>query len=349
MAGDSRGTISILNRRSGRYFLVDSGADECVFPAEASDFSLPHTTDLVAANGTSIKTFGKRRLSVAFGPHHQASHSFWIATVNRPILGADFFSSHGIIIDVGNRCLITPSRSRLQASPTAVPRVSGLRVPQSDFFEALLEEFPSMLQKDFRGQVKHKIRHFIPTDGPPVHSRPRRLDGEKLKVAREEFQKMEKMGVVRRSDSPWASPLHVVPKSDGSWRPCGDYHRLNVATRDDRYPLPHIHDFNSRLAGATFFSVMDLVRGFHQIPMAEEDSPKTAIITPFGLFEFLRMLFGLKNAAQAFQRLMDGILRDVDCAFVYLDDILIASPDRDSHLQRPSVSLQFTVRPWHFY
>ena len=65
--------------------------------------------------------------------------------------------------------------------------------------------------------------------------------------------------------------------------------------------------------------------------MAAEDVPKTAIITPFGLFEFLRMPFGLKNAAQAFQRLMDGILRDVDFAFVYLDDILIASPDEQSH------------------
>ena len=141
---------------------------------------------------------------------------------------------------------------------------------------------------------------------------------------------MEQMGIIRSSDSPWSSPLHVVPKSDGSWKPCGDYRRLNVATRDDRYPLPHIHNFNSRLAGMEVFLVVDLVRGFHQIPMAPEDVPKTTIITPFGLFEFLRMPFGLKNATQAFQRLMDGILREVQYAFVYLDDILVASPDQDS-------------------
>ena len=64
---------------------------------------------------------------------------------------------------------------------------------------------------------------------------------------------MEDMRIIRRSDSPWSSPLHVVPKTDGGWRPCGDYHHLNVVTRDDHYPLPHIHDFNGKLAGMTMW------------------------------------------------------------------------------------------------
>ncbi|KAJ8353208.1 hypothetical protein SKAU_G00207750 [Synaphobranchus kaupii] len=143
---------------------------------------------------------------------------------------------------------------------------------------------------------------------------------------------MERLGIVRRSNSPWASPLHMVTKADGGWRPCGDFRRLNNATTPDRYPIPHIQDFSAHLAGASVFSKVDLVRGYHQVPVHPQDVPKTAVITPFGLFEFLRMPFGLKGAAQTFQRLMDSVLRDMPFLFVYLDDILVASPGEGEHL-----------------
>ncbi|CAI5689985.1 unnamed protein product [Oreochromis niloticus] len=80
---------------------------------------------------------------------------------------------------------------------------------------------------------------------------------------------MERLGIVQRSNSAWASPLHMAPISDGRWRPCGDFRRLNNATENDRYPMPHIQDFSANLAGTSIFSKIDLVRGYHQVPVSD--------------------------------------------------------------------------------
>ncbi|GFX52405.1 hypothetical protein TNCV_4324231 [Trichonephila clavipes] len=159
----------------------------------------------------------------------------------------------------------------------------------------------------------------------------RQLDSKKLEIAKQEFKFMLDNDILRPSKSPWASPLHLVNKKDGSVRPCGDYRRLNVQTIPDRYPIPRIEDFHHILKGKRIFSKIDLFKAYFQIPIAEEDKEKTAIITPFGLFEFNVMSFGLRNAPSTFQRFINEVLFGLEFVFPYLDDILVASETEEEH------------------
>jgi transposase InsO family protein len=235
-------------------------------------------------------------------------------------------------------CGAAPSSSSPPAQQAAAavkgtpPGVGGSDgVPSS--VQELLQRYQDVINPSkVLPETSHGVVHHLLTTGPPIASPFRRLDAEKLAAAKAEFSALEKEGIVRRSTSPWASPLHMVRKPDGSWRPCGDYRRLNNATVPDTYPLPNMMDFQAKAAGCWVFSKIDLRKGYHQIPMNEEDVPKTAITTPFGLFEYTWMTFGMRNAGNTFQRLMDRTLAGHEAAFGYLDDVLVSSPATPEHL-----------------
>lgn len=337
-------------------FLVDCGSAVSVLPPTPEEKRSPSPTEhnLSAANGQSLRTFGRRSAHFIF-LGRPCSHDMIVADVVHPILGMDFLQDGDgkrCIIDPYRRCLtdrytmeefpidtktssvfsLIPATSRPQ--PALCYSEELKHTAAGEDFEFLWAEFPEVTEPSLSKLVTMTTPLHIVTDGSPVYTPCRKLHGEKKTQVEEQLRQWERQEIIQRCESNWASPIHAVKKSDGSWRVCGDFRRLNAMTKLDRYPLPALSTFNERLAGCTVFSKVDLKQAFQQVCVDESSQEKTAIITTLGLFKFLRMPYGLKNAAQCFQRNVHQLLSDLPFAhFVYMDDLIVGSSNREEHVR----------------
>lgn len=229
-----------------------------------------------------------------------------------------------------------------------------LTADQQKQLKDLLERYREVFSVNPKGpgMVTH-VEHVIDTgDADPIKQRSYRTSRKEEEYIDREVDEMMLNGIIRPSVSPWSSPVVLVAKKDNTLRFCIDYRKLNSVTKKDSYPLPRIQDTLDVLNGAKYFSSLDFASGYWQIKVKEEDIGKTAFVCKRGLFEFVRMPFGLCNAPGTFQRAMDILLSGLNwkISLIYIDDILVFSPTFEQHLNdlesvlKRLLDVQFTVK-----
>ena len=191
------------------------------------------------------------------------------------------------------------------------------------------------VSKDQLGRTDILQHEIVTKNVTPIRQRFRRMSPQQKEEMRTLLNDMLEKEIIKPSNSPWASPIVLVKKKDGTSRFCVDYHQLNTITRKDAYPLPRVEDTLETLSGSQLFSTLDLASGYWQVEVQPKDREKTAFITSEGLYEFNVLPFGLCNGPATFQRLMNILLAGIqwhDC-LVYLDDIIVLGRTYDEHLQ----------------
>ena len=251
------------------------------------------------------------------------------------ILGQDFCTKFSVNLNFRTRTMKTNGKE--------YPfRVIAVRRPtiSIDHIEEM-HDFPSWMNNlrshpVFREEIGHCLVSKplrIETTGEPFKLKAYRQPLTKRQIVEDEIDKMLRAGVIRPSQSPFASPITLAPKKSGEIRFCVDYRKLNSMTIRDSYPIPNIQDIFDTLGGSAYFSTLDLRSGYWQLDLDEESIPKTAFTCHKGLYEFTRLPFGLKNAPGQFQRVMNAVLSRFisKSCLIYIDDVVVFSRSAEEH------------------
>ncbi|XP_068239311.1 uncharacterized protein [Palaemon carinicauda] len=199
--------------------------------------------------------------------------------------------------------------------------------------EAVLKSYPAICS-DTPGcctLVQHDI--VLEPNANPVRQPFYRVSHRLLPALKAEVEYLLKLDLAAPSKSPWASPCILVKKPNNSYRMCTDYRRVNSVTVKDAYPLPRIADIIDSVSNSKYLTQIDLLKGYYQIKLTDRTREISAFITPFGLFEYRVLPFGMTNAPATFQRMVHEVTRGLEGVYVYLDDIIIASISWDEHLK----------------
>ena len=209
---------------------------------------------------------------------------------------------------------------------------------ETTVIKKLLYEYQDIFSKhdDDLGLTSLAEHQIDLTDSKPIKQPFRRVPLAFVNEEKQAIDKLLKQGVIRPSNSPWASPLCLVRKKDGSVRPCVDYRRLNKVTRPDAFPVPKVDECIDAISGSKLFSTVDLTCGYLQVPVREQDVSKTAFVSRHGLYEFTSTPFGMINSGATFQRVMELAMKGLNwqICIIYIDDCIIFSSTFDDHIER---------------
>ena len=245
-------------------------------------------------------------------------------------------------MDLPDTCVASVQSSKQDSETTHAPTLDSLVVVKD--YPELRHSLIELLSKyrdvialpgeplGATNMTEHHIK--LKPDTRPVYIPAYRLPHSQREEVNKRVEEMLQQGVIQHSKSPWNSPLFLVPKKDGTYRPVIDFRQVNKVTEDDRYPLPVLKDILMSLGhGNRFFSSLDLLNGYWQVPMAPKSREITAFSTPRGHFEWLRMPFGLKSSPITFQRFVNTLFADMigKNVYAYLDDLILFDRDAESH------------------